>query len=167
MHNPTFKQFQYFITGMLFMLGTLLSGPASAGPEVQVADNLAQVTDEAAERGVPLLLVFSSPECSYCTLLEEDFLQPMLISGMYEDKVIIRKLNIDAGSMVVDFQGRNRLARAIADDYDIDMTPTVVLLGPEGRELTQRLIGVTTPDFYGGYLDRAIDAANAALDKVD
>lgn len=165
MHNPAFKRFQYFITGMLLLLGALLAAPASARPEVQVADNLARVTDAAAERGVPLLLVFSSLECSYCTLLEEDFLQPMLISGMYDDKVIIRKLNIDAGNMVVDFQGRNRLAREIADDYDIDMTPTVVLLGPEGRELTRRLIGVTTPDFYGGYLDRAIEAANAALDE--
>ncbi|HSH31005.1 MAG TPA: thioredoxin fold domain-containing protein [Thiohalobacter sp.] len=159
------KQAFKFITGGLLLLWLLGQGVAGAGtrPEVQEVQSLAQATREAAARGLPLLLAFSSRHCAYCDQVEQDFLVPMLISGDYEDRVLIRKLNIDAGIMVGDLQGEIRPARRIADEYGVDMTPTLLFLGPDGEELAKRVVGLLTPDFYGGYIDRGIDTARAAL----
>lgn len=161
------KQAFKFITGgvvLLWLLGQTAVG-AGTRPEVQEVQSLEQATHEAAARGLPLLLAFSSRHCTYCDQVEQDFLVPMLISGDYENRVLIRKLNIDAGVMVEDFEGEIRPARRIADQYRVDMTPTLLFLGPDGKELAERIVGLLTPDFYGGYIDRGIDSANAALER--
>ena len=43
------------------------------------------------------------------------------------------------------------------------MTPTLLFVDGSGQELTERMVGVTTLDFYGGYLDLALDRARANL----
>ncbi|UCE90318.1 MAG: hypothetical protein JSW10_05755, partial [Pseudomonadota bacterium] len=50
-----------------------------------------------------------------------------------------------------------------AQRYSAFVMPTVVLVDHRGRELAPRLVGVTTPDFYGGDLDDAIDTALGRL----
>lgn len=161
------KQAFKFITGGVVVLWLLGQAAAGAGtrPEVQEVQSLEQATHEAAARGLPLLLAFSSRHCTYCDQVEQHFLVPMLISGDYEDRVLIRKLNIDAGVMVEDLSGEIRPARRIADEYAVDMTPTLLFLGPDGKEVADRIVGLLTPDFYGGYIDRGIDSANAALQR--
>ena len=42
-------------------------------------------------------------------------------------------------------------------------TPTVSVLDAEGRALGEAIIGMRLPDFYGQYVDNAIDHARAAL----
>ena len=42
-----------------------------------------------------------------------------------------------------------------------DLIPTLILVDHNGRKLTQRMVGLTTPELYGGYLDDAIDQAQA------
>ena len=49
-----------------------------------------------AALNVPVVL-FSASHCGYCTIIKEEFLKPMLLSGDYVDKVLIRKLVIDGG----------------------------------------------------------------------
>lgn len=159
------KQGFKFITGGVLLLWLALQSVACARPEVPTVESLEQAAREAAERDLPLLLAFSSRSCAYCVQLEQDFLIPMLVSGDYTDRVLIRKLNIDAGVMVEDLQGRITPAHRIADHYNVDVTPTLLFLGPDGEELAERLVGVMTPDFYGGYIDRGIATANAALDN--
>ena len=50
--------------------------------------------------------MFGTDECPYCKLLKEDFLIPMLISGDYTDKVILREAHIAAGAIITDFSGK-------------------------------------------------------------
>ena len=42
-------------------------------------------------------------------------------------------------------------------------TPTVLFLGPDGKELAERLVGIAVPDFYGEYLDERLRQARARL----
>lgn len=35
----------------------------------------------------------------------------------------------------------------------------MLFLDPQGRELTDRMVGINTLEFYGGYLDQNIDTA--------
>ncbi len=74
----------------------------------------------------------------------------------YDGKVLMRILKMD-GSYITDFDGRRVEPGDLAVRYGAAVAPTVVLLDYQGQLLTERLLGLTTPDFYGGYLDDAID----------
>lgn len=135
----------------------------AAPPQVETTRDLQADARLAREQGVPLLLMFSAPYCEYCQRMEEDFLQPMLISGDYDGRVLIRKLSLSPGARIEDFDGRRIDAEEIASRYRVWVTPTVVFLDGDGKELTERLVGLSTPDFFGGYLYQAIESAGAAL----
>jgi len=126
---------------------------------VPVATDLQHDGDQALSRELPILLSFTSMICSYCELLEQDFLQPMLLGGEYRDKVIIRKLDVGYGSTVIDFTGQSIAASELSDRYRVFVTPTLLFVDGNGKEIAERMIGINTPELFGGYLDTCIDTA--------
>ena len=113
----------------------------------------------AQQQQLPILLTFTASYCDYCDLLEEEFLQPMLLSGEYEDKIIIRKLVLDNGSRLTDFSGHQVSAARLADSYRVTVTPTILFVDENGTELAQRMVGINTLEMFGGYLDECIETA--------
>lgn len=134
---------------------------ADQAPRVHIPDasNFALDGRVAEQRQLPLMVVFTSEYCSYCQELEADFIRPMIISGDYTDKVIIRRVQLDGYGPLRDFDGSDISVDDFSLRYRIRVTPTVVFLGPHGRSLVKPLVGIATPDFYGGELDNAIDSA--------
>ena len=130
---------------------------------VPVAHDLQQEGQQARALQLPIMLTFSADDCSYCELLEEDFLQPMLLSGEYEDRIIIRKLILDDGSSVSDFSGKDTEATRLSDRYRVFVTPTILFVDGAGRELAERMAGINTPELFGGYLEVCIDTALASI----
>ena len=59
----------------------------------------------------------------------------------------------------MDLTGKAISAEDFADQHNISLTPTLAFFDSEGNELAPRMVGVTTVDFFGGYLDEAIDAS--------
>ena len=114
------------------------------------------------EKRVPILVMFSAENCVYCMHLEEDFLKPMQNGGFYDNKVIIRRLKMGSDD-VIDFDGSRITIDALAQRYSVSVTPTLVFLDSRGHQLTQKMVGLTTPELYGGYLDQAIDTS---LDRL-
>ncbi len=49
--------------------------------------------------------------------------------------------------------------------YDALFTPTVLLVGPQGEDLDERLIGINNDEMYLWYLEQAIDRAAARIDR--
>jgi hypothetical protein len=45
----------------------------------------------------------------------------------------------------------------LAHRYGAPVTPTVIFVSPEGKELAPKVIGMTTVHFYGGDLDYGIN----------
>ena len=121
----------------------------------------------ALKQDLPILLTFTSSICSYCDLLEEDFLQPMLLSGDYGDRVLIRKLVIDAGRTIKDFNGEPSTADKLSSRYRVFVTPTLLFVDGNGTELAERILGINTPELFGGYLDDCIDTALERLREPD
>lgn len=157
---------------MLFWLATAffaVSGytvsATSTLPEVQITPltDLQQDARIAKSKKLPILIIFTAGYCHYCEVVKEEFLKPMIRSGEYVDKVLIREAEVDSYTDIRDFSGKPIGLDNLAVHYRATMTPTVILLGPDGELLTQRLVGVTTVDFYGGFLDDAIDTALARL----
>lgn len=156
---------------MLRRLGALLlvltaSWSANAAPapvQVPVTTDLAELGRTAAERQLPILLVFSADHCTYCELLEQEILKPMLRSGDYTDKVLIRKVLLDRGDTLRDFDGQRVEAGNFATFRDVYVTPTMLFVDPRGRELAPRLVGINTVEMFAGLVDAAIDRARTNL----
>ncbi len=147
--------------GLLILLIFLLANPAfstKAEAEIRVplTTNLQADAALAQARGVPLLIMFSLDNCPYCMVVRDEFLDPMQRNSDYRSKVLMRVLKMD-GDFVTDFDGHRVPVDDLAVRYGASVAPTVVLLDYHGQMLAKRLLGITTPDFYGGYLDAAID----------
>lgn len=149
----------------LFLIALTNSLVFASGPSVEFpqAVNLKKQGLVAQKRQTPVVLVVISNTCPYCQRLEEEVLRPLLISGDYDDRIQLQILNQDQHDYRVDFDGVARSPDAIASRYDIQLVPTVLLLGPQGEELSERLIGIGVIDFYWAYLDQAIEQASARL----
>ena len=150
---------------LLLLAGLALTAGASAreAPPVPQAVDLSADATLAATTGRPLMLVITRKHCGYCALLKRAVIVPMIISGEYAERVIIRELVIDEGPDLLDF-GRQRVSPfAVADRYDALFAPVVLLVGPGGEELHERLIGISNDEMYLFYLDQAIEQATETL----
>ena len=150
---------QLKLLGTALCLLTVTAVQAEILPYVKVreATDLQAVGQEARARKIPILIMFSMRDCQYCDVVREEFLKPMLRSGDYVDRVIMLELYSDSESQLRDFNGKPISAEKLIQRYNAGFAPTVIFLDSQGKELAERLIGITTRDFYGGYLDEAID----------
>ncbi len=145
---------------------TMVATPtASFAAGIPLARDLTQAGRQAEQACVPLLLEIAADDCHYCTLLEEEVLNPTLLDRDYEQRVLMRKLVVDRDSRLIDFAGKPVYVSDLADRYRAFVTPTLLFVDSSGRELAERMVGVTTLEFYGGYLDQALDAAQDKLRK--
>jgi len=161
------RHFLLIVAAAAAAAGGLVAKPAPASVDVPYGTDLQQVGHLAQAQRLPILLVFSATGCTYCTQLEDEFLRPMLISGEYTDKVIIRRLLLDTGQHATDFDGTRREAGTIASRYRAWVTPTLVFIDGTGRELAERMTGINTPELFGGYLDACIDTALLKIREPD
>lgn len=83
----------------------------------------------------------------------------MQLSGEYEQKIVLREILIDLGEDITNFHGQRQNAADLAHEYGVHFTPTLLLLNPEGKQLTKPIVGINTLDMFGFYLDAAIDQA--------
>lgn len=138
---------------VLFMSVAQAQGTLSAAHDLQ-AD-----ARTAAGSGIPILLFFAADSCAYCQAVEESYLQPMVKTGQYRGRVLFRVVRIDSEAPLRDFDGRMTTQQAFAAAHGVRLTPVVRLVNASGRELVPQLLGYTSPDFYGSYLESAIDDA--------
>ncbi len=141
------------------LLAILLATPLFAEVSVPVTEDLRADGQLAQQRQLPILVMFYSEYCHYCTRVEEEFLEPMLISGDYTDKVIIRRVDMDNHRRLIDFDGSPISVSDFTARYQVRVTPTLIYVDSEGRQVAKKMVGLTTPDFYGGYIDSRIETA--------
>ena len=79
---------------------------------------------------------------------------------------LIREFDIYSSGKIIDFNGDPIDADQLAQRYNASLMPTVVFVDSDGREMAERLVGVTTVDFYGGDLDDRIDVALGRVRNV-
>ena len=111
----------------------------------------------------PILLFFDRDDCPYCERALREFLVPMAGDPAWRDQAIYRQVEVDRGTPLVDFAGASTTHRAFAARYRVSFAPTVVVVDARGETIGDPLVGLTTVDFYGAYLE---DAVNAGLRKL-
>jgi len=134
-----------------------------ARADVPYAHDLQKDAEAArAVQGV-VLLVFVGTHCSYCETALNEFLIPMSGNADYLAKVVMRRIDSSGLRDLKDFQGRKVSHRKFAGDNGARLTPTVMVFDGAGRQLSKPVVGITTRDYYGFYLDEAIDQSVAKI----
>jgi thioredoxin-related protein len=151
------------------LLAIILAWFTTVGAHAQDKVEIPMVRDftleatNARTKNAPILVLFSRHNCAFCTQVLHEFLLPMRRNAEYESKVIMRQIDVGSSALLRTFSGKTTTHARFAKDHRIKLTPTIKLFDAEGHELTEPLIGLTTPDYYGGFLDQRIDAALAKM----
>ncbi len=136
------------------------TGSHATRPELIKIKDLRETARLAQSRQLPILIMFGTDECPFCELLKEDFLIPMIISGDYTDKIILREAHIGyGGAQIIDFSGKKITIGEFSARYGVTLYPTTIFIDSKGQVLTEKIIGITTPSLFGGTLDDRIDEA--------
>jgi len=114
---------------------------------------------QAQAAGEPLVLLVSLPGCPYCELVRRNYLLPMRAEGLRAWQIDVT----DTQRTVRDFEERASTGAALAARWKAGFTPTVLFFDARGMELADRLVGMTSVDFYGAYLDDALASARHKL----
>ncbi len=148
---------------VLGWLAILSCSIALARADVPYAQDLQKDAEAArAVQGV-VLLVFVGAHCSFCETALKEFLIPMSGNADYLAKVVMRRIDSSGFRDLKDFQGRKVSHRKFAGENGVRLTPTVMIFDGEGRQLAKPVVGITTLDYYGFYLDQAIDQGVAKI----
>jgi len=137
-----------------------------SSPLIEFATVLQADATSSAEKNQPIAIFVTRQGCQFCQLLREQVLHPLIGAGELSQCVILREVSLDDGFVMQDFRGRETSGRDFADRYNAAMTPTILFLDGEGREVTDRIVGISNLEYYGFYFDKAIQAATAELLKA-
>lgn len=150
------------ITPWLVVLLTLSSNPLHSAP-LQEADNFEELAEIMREKKIPLLLAFEATHCNFCTRLKAEHLQPMSNNEGYTQRILIRTIQINGEKKITGFNGEKISKSELSKQYKAFLTPTMLFLNDKGEEVAERMPGYNSPDYFGLYLDQAIDAAEKAV----
>jgi thioredoxin-related protein len=122
--------------------------------------SLKAAAQAAVRQGHPLVVMTTLQGCPFCDLVRNRFLQPALAAGrLFAVQVDIR----DRQTPLQDFQGSTRTGADLTRQWKARFAPTVLFFDAQGRELTERLVGVAVADFYEDYLWQHIAQAQRQL----
>lgn len=147
------------VAGVLILAwGLGLPGAARAADGLVHAANFQADARTAAKRRVPILVVFTTPQCPYCERVKHDYLIPMHKDPAYRNRVIIREVTIGASDPLTGFDGASTTEGAFAAGHKVFMVPTIQVFDEQGNNVGDAIVGLLNPDYYFGYLEGAIDA---------
>ena len=142
---------------LILAWGPTLPAAAGAADGLVHAKNFQADARTAAQRQVPVLVVFTSPACPYCERVKREYLLPMHKDRAYRSRVIIREVTVGATTPLTGFDGMPTTEGAFATANKVFMVPTVMVFDTHGAAAGEAIVGLLTPDYYFGYLEAAID----------
>jgi len=125
------------------------------------AHDLAADARLAAAQGVPLVVLYSRDDCSWCEKVRREHLGPL--SRDPAPPAVIRELHMDRSTPVLDFAGRRTTSADFSLQMQAQFAPTVMFHGSKGEQLAEAIVGFRLADFYAAYLERAIEESRAKL----
>jgi thioredoxin-related protein len=131
--------------------------------EIPSADNLAETGRTSGQQDIPTVVFVSRDACPYCRTLRDNILEPMLAAGKFEYRAILVEVSLDRAKPLTDFGNKQVTAKAFGEFYRAEITPTLLFLNSEGREVGKRIIGISNLELYGHYLQKSIDQSLLAI----
>jgi len=152
-----------FFISMLLLFFSLNSYATDDESALIEESDFQAIGQEMKQKSLGLVLMLHAESCPYCALMESEILSPMVKSGEYDNKVLIRKLQIDETRDIKDFSGKTVQPSDISGRYKASLTPTLVFLDYQGNQKIENMVGINTVELFGAYLDIEIDKLVAKL----
>lgn len=125
---------------------------------LRITDDLQAVAQRAREQKTPVLVAFMLKTCPYCRIARRDYLEPMQADEKWRDNVIMVEIELDTPRPLRDFKGNATTSRDFAKQLNVRSVPTVIVFDDQGEPAASPLVGLSSGDFYGLYLQQAIEA---------
>lgn len=123
------------------------------------------VLREAARERTVVVALFSLPGCPFCEAIRRDQLRH-LAREQAAQRVRVVEYDLTDRRPFAGPAARTPAPdspAALAASLDVRLAPTVAFIGPDGKEIAERLVGYSSPDFYGAYLEQRIAQAHERL----
>lgn len=122
-----------------------------------VTSSLRESLQQALQRKQPLVVMVSLHGCPFCKVVRENYLMPLQREGLP-----VVQLNMRSPQAITDLDGSAQTQDALIRKWGVQLAPTVLFFGPQGKEVASRLKGAYLADFYGAYLDEQLAQARQA-----
>ena len=151
-----------------WLLMGLAAGIVARSADVQAASRDAALTqasdfpsDAAGTKSPSRLVVvlFSLPDCPYCDAIRREQLVPLPHDSRWTDRLVVREVSIIGSHPLVAFDGSQTTESKFAKGAAARFSPTVAFFSQKGAQLVPAIVGARLPDFYGAYLDEAIETS--------
>jgi len=139
------------------------SGAATPAPGVPAASELGRDGRTALQSGLPIVILFSLPGCSYCETVRRNYLLPLAREGARSQRPLVREADLSSATPLHGFGNEVSSGKALAANYRIRVAPTVVVVDGRGTLLAPPLEGGDVSGMYGAYLDSLLTTARRAL----
>lgn len=151
----------------LLAAGAAGNSAAAQNTALPAAHDLAADGREAARRGVPVVILFSLPDCTYCETVRRNYLMPLSREGIPGQRPIVREAGLASSALLLGFDKEPGSGKALAARYRIRVAPSVAVVDGRGKLLAPVLEGGDVAGMYGAYLDEALAGARRALAVSD
>ena len=150
------------------------SAPARAPESIERPASHDALLRDAVRDGTVIVALFSLPGCPYCEAVRREQLRH-LARGQSAQRLRVVEYELGDRTPFADAAARAhgpgnaadavapRSPAALAASLDIRVAPTVAFIGPDGKEVAERLVGYSSPDFYGAYLEQRIAQARSRI----
>lgn len=148
----------------LFMLVLLITTTqqANANPDSNFKEltNLQQLAEKSEQLKLPIMLMFGAEWCDFCEVLQESVIDPMILGGLYEEKVVLmRHVGVDEPDPIPSWDGSLIDKAKWAYELDADLTPTVLFFDANGHEVAPRIVGISEITLYTGLIHQSLNIA--------
>ena len=138
--------------------GGAVDGVRAAAPSLPPSQSLQGELARALAARQPLVVMVSLHGCPWCKLVREHYLAPMHA----QEGLPVVQIGMGGTHATRTVAGERTTHGALVRAWGVKLAPTVLFLGPDGREVAERLVG-GSPDFYGAYLDQRLARARRAV----
>ena len=153
--------YRWFCKLALAICGAALwAAAAQAAPDAALppSASLSRELAQALQRHEPLVVMVSLENCPFCRISRRSHLHPMWKAGLH-----IVQVDMRSDAMTEDFAGKPVTHDHMARRWQIKVAPTLLFIGPGGKEVAERMEGTYLPDFYGPYLQERLQQARKGL----
>jgi thioredoxin-related protein len=146
---------------------TQFANATEAWPSLPQPVDLRQEARLVEKTAKPLVMLFSLPDCAFCTEVRRNYLTPLIRDLPASQRPIVREVVITSERAMNDFAGAASTQSAFAARYKTKVAPTVIMMDATGKPLAEPIIGAGMAGFYGAFLDRALEQAEKALARTE
>lgn len=149
------RKWALVLVGACLLLGV---AQAASDAPLPASISLSKELAHALERHEPLVVMVSLPNCPFCRISRRSHLNPMWKAGLH-----IVQVDWRSDAKTEDFDGKPATHDEMARRWHTKVAPTLLFIGPGGKEVAERMQGTYLPDFYGPYLQERLDQARKGL----